>query len=87
MPKAGAPPTNVTLNASPRVARFSWTAAPNAVRYALWRGNGPGVSAERTPSAFTATRFVDTVPDAHETYRYTVVAYYADGTHGEAPAV
>lgn len=87
MPKAGAPPTNVTLNASPRVARFSWTAAPNAVRYALWRGNGPGVSAERTPPAFTATQFVDTVPDAHETYRYTVVAYYADGTHGEAPAV
>lgn len=45
------------------------------------------MSIERTPPAFTATQFADTVPDAHETYRYAVIAYYADGTQGEAPAV
>jgi len=84
---SGASPTNVAVSASPRIARLSWTATPNASRYAVYRGTGSAVSIERTPPAFTATQFADTVPDAHETYRYAVIAYYADGTQGEAPAV
>ena len=87
MPQAGAAPTNVAISASPRIARLSWTATPNAVRYAVWRGSGGAASTEQTSPAFTATQFADTVPDAHETYHYAVIAYYADGTQGEAPAV
>jgi hypothetical protein len=84
---AGVAPTGVTLNASPRIARLSWNAMPNVTRYAVWRGSGTAASIERTPSGFTATQFADTVPDAHETYRYAVIAYYAEGKQGEAPAV
>jgi hypothetical protein len=87
IPPAAPAPTGVTMLASPRIARLSWTAAPNATRYAVWRGNGAAVSIERTPPAFRATQFADTVPDAHETYRYAVIAYYSDGRQGEAPAV
>jgi hypothetical protein len=86
-PAAGVAPTGVALTGSPRIARLSWNAMPNVTGYSVWRGNGTGASIERTPAGFTATQFADTVPDAHETYRYSVIAYYADGKQGEAPAV
>lgn len=85
--RSGAAPTGVAVSGSPRIARLSWSATPDATRYAVWRANGTAASIERTPDAFKATQFVDTVPDAHETYRYAVIAHYADGTQGEAPAV
>lgn len=87
IPSAGAAPTSVALTGTPLVAHLSWGATPNAQRYAVWRGSGSAVSIERTPANFTATEFADTVPDPLAAYRYAVVAYYADGTKGEAAAV
>lgn len=86
-PAAGAPPTNVAVSGTPLIARVTWTAAPNATRYAVLRKDDAQLSVERTPAAFTATEFTETLPDPRITYRYTVVAHYADGTSGEAPAV
>ncbi len=60
---------------------------PDAQRYAVWRGDGASVSIERTPPGFTGTQFQDVVPDPHITYRYSVVAYYPNGTSAEAPPV
>ena len=87
VPASGAAPTGVTVTGVPMVANLSWNATPNAKRYAVWRGTGSAVSIERTPANFTATQFRDFLADPHEVYRYSVIAYYADGTKGEAPAV
>jgi hypothetical protein len=84
---AAAAPTGVAVSASPRIARLTWNAVPNAQRYAVWRANGTVLSVERTPPAYTATHFADTVPDPHETYRYSVTAYLANGITGAAPVV
>jgi hypothetical protein len=84
---AAAAPTGVAVSASPRIARLTWNAVPNAQRYAVWRANGTVLSVERTPPAYTATHFVDTVPDPHETYRYSVTAYFANGMKGEGPVL
>jgi|GEM_PF-1653124 len=80
-----AAPTGVAVSGSPRIARLTWNAVPNAQRYAVWRANGTVLSIERTPPAYTATHFADTVPDPHETYRYSVTAYFANGMKGEGP--
>ena len=87
MTSGGAAPTGVAVTGTPLTARVSWTAAPNAARYAVFRKDDVQLSVERTPAAFTATEFTETLPDPRITYRYTVVAYYANGTYGEAPAV
>lgn len=86
-PAAGAPATGVAVSGTPLIANVTWTAAPGASRYAVFRKDDAQLSVERTPAAFTATKFTDTLPDPRITYRYTVVAYYDNGTSGEAPAV
>jgi len=58
-----------------------------AQRYAVWRAYGTASSVERTPAAYSATQFADSIADPHQTYRYVVVAYFADGSRGESPAV
>jgi len=87
IPTAGPAPTGITLAATPLVANLSWNAMPGAQRYAVWRGDGPNVSVERTPPGFTGTQFQDVVPDPRLTYRYSIVAYYPNGTSAEAPVV
>jgi hypothetical protein len=84
---AAAPPTGVTISATPLIATLTWTAAPNAARYSVWRKDGPPVSVERSGPALVATSFVDTVPSAITTYVYTVMAHYADGSSAAAPGV
>jgi hypothetical protein len=86
-PAVGAAPTGVAVSGTPLIASVTWTASPNATRYAVWRKDGAQLSVERSPPGLTATRFTDTVPDPRPTYLYTVIAHYADGTSGEAPAV
>jgi len=86
-PTAGPAPTGVTVNGTPLVAYLSWNAMPGAQRYAVWRGDGPNVSVERTPPGFTGTQFQDVVPDPRLAYRYSIVAYYPNGTSAEAPVV
>jgi hypothetical protein len=86
-PAAGPPPTNVAVSGTPLIARVTWTAAPGATRYAVLRKDDAQPSVVRTPAAFTATEFTETLPDPRITYRYTVIAYYADGTSGEATSV
>jgi hypothetical protein len=83
----GVPPTGVAVTGTPLIARLTWTAAPNATRYAVLRKDDAQAAVERSPPAFTATAFTDTLPDPRITYQYTVVAYYADGSQGSAPAV
>ncbi len=83
----GPPPQAVTVSGIPLVARLAWKATPNASRYAVYRNDGTGPSVERTPAGFTGIQFQDQLPDPRPTYMYTVVAYYADGTWGESPAV
>jgi hypothetical protein len=87
IPTAGPPPSGVTLAATPLVAYLSWNAMPDVVRYAVWRGDGPNVSVERTPPGFAGTQFQDVVPDPRLVYRYSIVAYYPNGTSAEAPVV
>ena len=87
IPHAGEAPSGLTVTGTPLVAHLSWHATPNATRYALWRGTATVLSVERTPPAFTATAFEDTVQSPLESYRYSVIAYYADGTKGESNAV
>lgn len=58
-----------------------------AQRYAVWRANGSPSSIERTPAAYSATQFADSIADLRQTYRYVVIAYFADGSNGESPAV
>jgi hypothetical protein len=87
IPTAGPPPSGITLAATPLVAYLSWNAMPDVVRYAVWRGDGPNVSVERTPPGFTGTQFQDVVPDPRLVYRYSIVAYYPNGTSAEAPVV
>ena len=84
---AGVPPTNVAVSGTPLIARVTWAAAPGAIRYAVLRKDDAQISVERTPAGFTATQFTETLPDPRITYQYTVFAYYADGTSGQAPAV
>jgi hypothetical protein len=83
-PAAGPAPTGVVLTATPLLAQLSWNAMPGTQRYAVWRGDGANVSAERTPAGFTGTQFQDVVPDPRVTYRYAIIAYYPNGTSGEA---
>ena len=83
----GPPPTGVTVGGTPIVASIAWNAVANAQRYAVWRGYTGTVSVERTPAAFTATQFLDTIPDPRITFYYTVIAHYANGTSGAAQAV
>ena len=82
---AAAAPTGVAVSASPRIARLR--GPPCRTRSAMPSGaqNGTVLSVERTPPAYTATHFADTVPDPHETYRYSVTAYFANGMKGEGP--
>jgi hypothetical protein len=87
IPVAGPAPTGVAVTGTPLVARLTWNAMPNAQRYAVWRGEGAGVSVELTPAGFTGTQFQDVLPDPRVTYRYAVVAYYPNGTSAEAPVV
>jgi hypothetical protein len=87
IPVAGPAPSGVVVTGTPLVAHLSWNAMANAQRYAVWRGEGTSVSVERTPAGFTGTQFQDVVPDPRVTYRYAVVAYYSNGTSGEAPVV
>jgi hypothetical protein len=87
IPTAGPAPTGVVVNGTPLVAYLSWNAMPGAQRYAVWRGDGPNVSVERTPPGFTGTQFQDVVPDPRLAYRYSIVAYYPNGTSAEAPVV
>lgn len=87
LPAAGAPPTGVSVAGPPLSPHVVWTAAPNATRYAVWRSDDGRVSVERSGAGVTVTEFYEGVPDPRITYRYTVVAHYADGTSGAAPAV
>jgi hypothetical protein len=84
---SAAAPTGVAVTGTPLVARLTWNAMPNAVRYIVWRFDGTGVSIERTPANYTATQFVDTLPDPRPTYKYTIEARYANATSAQAPAV
>ena len=83
----GVPPTGVTVSGPPLTANVTWTAAPNAVRYAVLRKDDAAPAVERSPAGLTATTFTETLPDPRITYQYFVIAYYADGTMGQAPAV
>lgn len=80
-------PTGFVVTGTPLVARLSWDATPNAARYALWRSDGVNASVERTPEGFTGTTFQDSLPDPRPTWRYSLVAHYADGKWGEAPVL
>jgi hypothetical protein len=85
---AAAAPSNVVANGfAPLIANITWTEAPNATRYAVWRGTSGTVSVERTSPGFSAKQFIDTLPDPRPVYQYTVIAHYADGTSGAATAV
>jgi len=85
---AAAPPTNVSATGfAPLMANISWSEAPNATRYAVWRGTSGTVSVERTSASHTAKQLLDTLPDPRPVYQYTVIAHYADGTSGAATAV
>ncbi|HEY8794650.1 MAG TPA: hypothetical protein VIM15_06840 [Gemmatimonadaceae bacterium] len=64
-----------------------WNAVNGAQRYAVWRAFGTASSIERTPAAYSATQFADSIADLHQTYRYVVIAYFADGSKGESPTV
>ena len=83
----GIPPTGVSVSGPPLSPHVVWTAAPNAVRYSVWRSDDGRVSTERSGAAVTVTEFYEGVADPRITYRYTVFAHYADGTSGEATAV
>lgn len=83
----GVPPTGVTVSGPPLTATVTWTAAPNAVRYAVLRKDDAQPAVERSPAGLTATTFTETLPDPRITYQYFVLAYYADGTMGQAAPV
>ena len=83
----GAPPTGVSVDGPPLSPHVMWTAAPNATRYAVWRSDDGAVSVDRSGAGVTVPEFYESVPDPRITYRYTVIAHYADGTSGGAPAV
>jgi hypothetical protein len=74
------------VSGTPLVARLKWDPMPNAQRYVVRRENGIAAALERTPLNFGGTELLDTVPDPRPTYRYTVTAFYSDGTSGESPA-
>ncbi len=81
------PPTGVTVTGPPLTATVSWTAAPNATRHAVLRNDDANAAVEKSPPALVATSFTEVLPDPRITYRYSVVAYYADGSWGASPAV
>jgi hypothetical protein len=87
IPVAGPVPTGITVAGTPLVAYLSWNAMPDAQRYAVFRLDGMNPSLEVTPTGFTGTQFQNVVPDPRVTYGYVIVAYYANGTSAEAPAV
>ena len=86
-PAAAAPSNVVASGFAPLIANVTWSEAPNATRYAVWRGTSGSVSVERTSATHTAKQFLDTLPDPRPVYQYTVIAHYADGTSGAATAV
>jgi hypothetical protein len=87
LPAAAAPSNVAATGFAPLIANVTWTEAPNATRYAVWRGTSGAVSVERTSPSHTAKQFLDTIPDPRPIYQYTVIAHYADGTSGAATAV
>jgi len=80
-------PTGVAVAWTRGVAHVTWNSVNGAQRYAVWRANGTASSVERTPSAYSLTQFADSIADVHETYRYVVIAYFADGSKGASPTV
>lgn len=80
-------PTGVAVAWTRGTAHVTWNAVSGAQRYAVRRSNGTAPSVERTPAAYSATQFVDSIADLRQTYRYVVIAYFADGSRGESPAV
>ena len=80
-------PTGVAVAWTRGVAHVTWNSVNGAQRYAVWRANGTASSVERTPSAYSLTQFADAIADLHQTYRYVVIAYFADGSKGASPTV
>jgi len=85
----GAAPTGFRLASSvPIIASLVWDAMPNAASYSIKRTVGTATPIERRTVSATAERNAsDTIPDPRDTYIYTLVVTYADGSWGTSPGV
>jgi hypothetical protein len=86
-PSTAPAPTGVAVAWTRGVAHVTWNSVNGAQRYAVWRANGTASSVERTPSAYSLTQFADSIADLRQTYRYVVIAYFADGSKGASATV
>jgi hypothetical protein len=85
----GVRPTGFRLASSlPIIASLVWDAMPNAVTYSVKRAVGTAVPVNRVTVGPDAEKALnDVIPDPRDTYIYTLVVTYADGTWGTSPGV
>jgi hypothetical protein len=85
----GALPTGFRLASSvPIIASLVWDSMPNAVSYSLRRGVGTGTPVERVKLGPDAERVArDTIPDPRDTYLYSLLVTYADGSWNTSPSI
>jgi hypothetical protein len=74
-------PTGLTITATPLVAQITWTNARGARYHALFRSDGGA------PSMKQQYPLANVLPDPLIKYRYTVVAYFEDGSSSESAPV
>ncbi|MGE0552104.1 MAG: hypothetical protein AB7R55_01615 [Gemmatimonadales bacterium] len=84
----GPPPVGLSVTGTPTTATLTWAPASGAVNYRVNRAPlGSTAWTAVTPAPITATTVAnDVLPDPHQPYTYSVLAYLADGHFGEATA-
>ncbi len=80
-------PTGLVINSRIMLADLYWPPVSGATEYVITRTDAAGTTLKRTPDAFAATAFTDTVPDPRLAYTYRLSAFHPDGSWGQSSPV